>query len=59
MLRAGCTNANQISNLEIDDHLLIRINTPINIYSLHEENHLLTGLYSTDVYYWSINENVI
>ena len=59
MLRANCTNANQITNLVIDNRLFIRINTPINIHSLYEENRLLTGLYSTYVCHWSINENVI
>jgi len=29
--RVGCTNANQITNLEIDIHLLIRTTAPIII----------------------------
>ena len=29
--KAGCTNAKQITNLETDNLLLIKINTPINI----------------------------
>ena len=39
----GCMNTDRIINLEIEDNLLIRINTLINIYSLHEKNYLLTG----------------
>ena len=43
-LGVGCTNANQITDFEIDNLPSIRINTPINICSLYEEHLLLTGL---------------
>ena len=42
--RATFTNANNIIAHEIEILLLTSINAPINMFSLHEENRLLTGL---------------